>query len=235
MRKMGCWAVYLTVALLAIASGTSARANTVTIDFESGPIATGGPYAPGSGTNNFTLDKFIFSPSCHYDRPYQAPGRPGAPTGYWLGYDASGCYDDPTGQAIGYNPNYLGPGGPVLLSPRIFVAQEFGALFSLESLMFASIADDTGGIQVYSSKGGFFSTSYSDGLWIERTFNSDVWRDVAWLEFRGGGGGAPAGFDNLRLSSAAIPEPSTLPILILSLGLMALVARRIGANKGSAS
>lgn len=219
----------LVAAAVTLGLGAPAGANTITIDFEDGPYASAGPYGPESGTNNFLSQHFVFSPSCHFDHlnQWNGPnGRAPAPFGYWLGYDASGCYDDPSGQAIGNNHNYLGPGGPIVQSPRVFVAQEFGATFSLESLVFATIAPDTGGIQVYSSKGGFFSTDYSDGVWVEHSFSGDVWRNVEWLEFRGGGGGAPAGFDNLRLSSNAIPESGSLALLGLALAAMWLQSRR---------
>ncbi len=209
-RKTFRGALVVVWAVLSAACA-AANAGTLTIDFEDGPYGSGTtPYSPTSGTNNFLSQHFVFSPGCHFDwLNVRSGGGTPAPFGHWLGFDSSGCYDDPSGQAIGYNKNYLGPSGPVTNRPSIFIQHEFGALFDVESFIFASIADDIGGYQVRSSKGGLFQTSYSDGMFTGRTLSGEEWRDVAWIEFSTGSLGAPVGFDQLVLKSSAISEPAS--------------------------
>ena len=85
-------------AIVCFAAITS-HAGVVTFGFEDGPYATPGtPYAPTSGTNNFQLGGFDFSPGCHFDWvTFQASRYP--QQGAWLGFDTSGCYA-PNGQNI---------------------------------------------------------------------------------------------------------------------------------------
>ena len=212
LARIGIAAICLGGAQL----GTAAHANVLKIDFEDGPYAPAvAPYGPDSGTNNFTTQHFSFSPACHFDWVNQSDGAP-APFGHWLGFDTSGCYDS-NGSAIGYNHDYLGPNGPVLTQSKLFVQQEFGEQFSLESFMFATIASDTGGLEVRSSKGGLFQTGYPDGVFAEHTFSGAQWTDVTWLEFTSIAPGVPVGFDNLVLSGNAIPEPNAFLLALLAL------------------
>ncbi|PTT80051.1 hypothetical protein DBR42_20205 [Pelomonas sp. HMWF004] len=205
----------VTAALL----GAQAGANTVQIGFEDGPYASAAtPYGPTSGTNNFSTEHFLFSPGCHFDWVSTADGAP-APFGHWLGFDTSGCYDPSGGVAggnIGYNTNYLGPGGPVLMQSKLFVQQEFGAQFTLESFVFATVDSSSGGLEVRSSKGGFFTTGYPDGNFAQHMLSGAKWTDVDWLEFRSIAPGVPVGFDNLVLSSNAVPEPGALHLALLA-------------------
>jgi hypothetical protein len=224
LTRVGLAAVSLTAALL----NSSASANVLTIGFEDGPYASAVlPYGPTSGTNNFSTDHFSFSPACHFDWEAVADGAP-APYGHWLGFDTSGCYDPSAGSPggnIGYNTNYLGPGGPTLLQSKLFVQQEFGFQFTLESFIFATIASDSGGLVVRSSKGGFFSTGYPDGNFAQHNFSGAEWTDVNWLEFTSIAPGAPVGFDKLVLSSSAIPEPGALHLALLACAAAGLSCR----------
>lgn len=209
--RFGLTAASLTVAIFS----SSASANVLTIGFEDGPYAPAlPPYGPTSGTNNFLTEHFVFSPGCHFDWEASSDGAP-APFGHWLGFDTSGCYA-PSGGNIGYNTNYLGPGGPTLLQSKLFVQQEFGLQFTLESFVFATIASDSGGLEVRSSRGGFFTTGYPDGNFAKHTLSGAQWTDVDWLEFTSIAPGIPVGFDNLVLSGNAIPEPNALALALLA-------------------
>lgn len=220
-----------TACMAAALVGSSANANVVTIGFEDGPYAPAvPPYGPSSGTNNFSTEHFVFSPGCHFDWGASAGGSP-SPLGHWLGFDTSGCYDPSSGGPnIGYNTNYLGPGGPVPLQGRMFVQQELGLQFTLESFVFVSIASDAGGLEVRSSKGGFFTTGYPDGNLTQHNFSGAEWSDVAWLEFTALSSGFPVGFDNLALSGNAIPEPDAL-----ALALLACAAATLSWRQGRAA
>lgn len=226
LARLGLTAVALTATLL----GSPAGANTAQIGFEGGPYAPAiPPYGPSSGTNNFLTEHFLFSPGCHFDWVAIADGMP-APFGHWLGFDTSGCYD-PSGGAIGYNTNYLGPGGPTIQQSTLFVQQEFGEQFSLESFVFATVASDSGGLTVRSSKGGLFVTGYPDGNFAEHSFSGAEWTDVDWLEFTSNAPGIPVGFDNLALSGNAIPEPNALYLSLLACAAAALSWRRAAAPR----
>jgi hypothetical protein len=161
---------------------------------------------------------FNFSPSCHFDwvlAPQQHVGL-----GHWLGFDLSGCL---SGER---NSTYQGPGGPVSAS-LLHVSQSSGALFSLESFVFADILPSIGHqLTVTSSKGGVFTTSGIEGLFTERQFVADEWKDVAWLVFDAGGAGLPVGIDNLVLSSSALPEPGVLGLSIAALLGAGVASRR---------
>lgn len=218
----------LAVATLAVAlAGSSASANVVTIGFEDGPYAPAvPPYGPTSGTNNFSAEHFAFSPGCHFDWEASAGGAP-SPLGHWLGFDMGGCYDPSSGGAnIGYNTNYLGPGGPVHPLGKMFVQQEFGLQFTLESFVFVSIASDEGGLEVRSSKGGFFTTGYPGANLTQHNFSGAEWTDVDWLEFTALSSGFPVGFDNLSLSGNAVPEPDALALALVACAAGALSWRR---------
>lgn len=195
---------------------TTASANTVTFGFENG---AGMPN--GSGTNNFLIDHFVFSPACHYD-VVPNNGRP--EQGRWIGFDMSGCYEQNGGGNIGYNHNFLGPDGPVLWRARLFVAQEFGELFTLESFLMVNTELFGGATMVVRSSKGGYASLYGD-QYAKATFSGDQWTDVSWLEFDSMGGGLPRGIDDLVLSSNAIPEPATLG-LGAAAALAAMAARR---------
>lgn len=205
--------IALTAALLSSPAG----ANTVQIGFEDGPYAPSvPPYGPESGTNNFSTEHFLFSPGCHFDWGTSTGGAP-SPLGHWLGFDMGGCYDPGSGGSnIGYNKNYLGPGGPALAQGRMFVQQELGLQFTLDSFVFMSIVPDEGGLEVRSSKGGFFSTGFPGGNLTQYNFSGAEWMDVEWLEFNALSSGFPVGFDNLVLTSNAIPEPNGLHLALLA-------------------
>lgn len=206
---------------------TAASANTVTFGFE----AEAGP-PQVSGTSNFLIDHFVFSPACHYD-VVPNNGRP--EQGDWIGFDMAGCYEQNGGTSIGYNHNYLGPDGPVLWQARLFVAQEFGELFTLESFLMVN-TDEFGSTNmiVRSSKGGYVSL-YGD-QYTKSTFSGDQWTDVAWLEFDSMGGGLPRGIDDLVLSGNAIPEPGTLCLgAAAALAALAVRRRRVEAEAQSTS
>ena len=210
-------------ATMALHYGSIAQAGTITIGFESGPYAIPvPPFGPNSGTNNFSTDHFVFSPGCHFDWLAQYGSGQAAPYGHWLGFDSSGCGGPPS---IGYNTDYLGPAGSAPKTPTLFVQHESGALFTIESLVFAAISTDAGGLQVRSSKGGFYQTSGIDGMFTARSFSGSQWSDIEWLEFTSFAPGVPLGFDNLVLSSTAIPEPGSIG-LVLAAALGLIAARR---------
>jgi hypothetical protein len=221
--RLGLAAAGLAAALV----GSPSSANVVTIGFESGPYAPAvPPYGPDSGTNNFSTEHFVFSPGCHFDWETNSGGVP-SPLGHWLGFDMGGCYDPSSGGPhIGYNTNYLGPGGPALAQGKMFVQHEFGQQFTLESFVFVSIVTAEGGLEVRSSKGGFFSTGFPGSDLTQYNFSGAAWTDVDWLEFTALSSGIPVGFDNLALSGNAIPEPNALALALLGCSAAALAWRQ---------
>jgi hypothetical protein len=184
----------------------SAKANTVTVDFES--IAVLGLVA-----DNLATQGFSFSPNCHYD----VMGGPSAATGYWLGYDASGCN---TGGPPRSNPNYLGPSDlryPDNQVPNIYITEEGGSLFSL-----LGITNTRSAWRIESSRGGLFTPGeLIGGIPESFTFTGVQWENLSWLLVSGGRGGEPVGFDNVifDLPNGSVPIPSGL-----SLGIFALLA-----------
>lgn len=202
------------IAAILLTAGVQVAAAPVLIDFEEQPT--------GSRTNNFTSKGFIFSPSCSYgvlDTYNGTAGQTAAPFGNWLGFTVSGCF----GGGIGANTNYLGPPG-VASGGLMYVASESGQSFNLNSFVFATVANDSFGVDVYSSRGGFAAFSWSGGNFVENTFTGADWRNLDWLVFSTRIAGAPAGFDNLNLNT--LPIPSTL-WLLLSATLILVVRGRL--------
>ena len=211
---------YLISQLCAIAIAVVAQspvmANTVTVGFNELPQLP--------GNQDFLSQHVLFSPSCHYhlmnhytDMLNSAP----APYGKYLAFDQSGCQDDPNPQYDNYyNHNYLGPSGWQPNAAKMFVALEFGGVFTLESFVYASF-DSSGSYQVISSKGGARTIDASEGNFSLKEFSGDEWTGITWLEFLrpAGGSDVQRGFDNLRLRSNEIPEPASY-----GLGILALMA-----------
>jgi hypothetical protein len=211
------------VVVAAVAFGAfGAKAGTVTIGFEDGPFgSTGAPFGPTSGTNNFSTQGFVFSPGCHHDwvpTPAYVSGR----GGHWLGFDISGCGGSPG--SIGFNTDYLGPGGPVVQRGSMFVRHLWGETFTAESFVFATFL--SAGMTVTSSKGGSLRVDSPDAPWSTIHFAGDEWRDISWLVFDTGSSGVPVGFDDLVVSGAAIPSPSTLFLALPALLLGGWLQRR---------
>lgn len=212
--------------LLAVAMAglihSSALAGAITVTFDE----IGLP--PPDSRANFVTQQVRFSPSCHHhiDNVGVEFGPP-APFGKYLAWDQSGCYVDPNPN-IGnfYNPNYLGPSGWEPHIAKMYVELEFGDLFSLQSLVFASRLE-SGKYSVTSSKGGFRIIDGADGVFTVRSFVGDEWADVRWLEFvRIAGTDIPWGFDNLVLASNALPEPSSYGLAAFALLAVGAASRR---------
>ncbi len=192
----------------------SAHSAPVTIDFEDQPT--------GSRTDNFTSQGFVFSPKCHYDLldSYNGTsGRVAAPFGKWLGFDPGGSCG---GGTFGDPPNYLGPTG-VGFGGEMYVASENGRRFSLNSLVFVTVDSGAFGLDVFSSRGGFASFDWTGGNFVEYSFAGSDWGNLDWLVFSTRSGGAPSGFDNLRLN--VLPVPSTLSLLLFGLTLLSTARR----------
>ena len=193
------------------------RAANIVFDFESIPA--------GVYINNFNSKGFRFSPDCHY-HSFDSFYRPGtankAPSGNWLSFDQSGCYES---SFSSFNHDYLGP--EIGQSGRMYIERISGGKFSLASFDFGTSAFDAGGMQVNSSKGGIASFTYSLDLWQTQVFDGPLWQDVDWLVFsRLGGSDTPVGFDNLVLQVQGVDEPPAVALIGASLALMGLVRRR---------
>jgi hypothetical protein len=204
------WILRASIAV-AVLGAPGVQAGTVSIGFEDGPYGPAAlPYGPESGTNNFSTQGFIFSPGCHHDwlpTPAHVPDR----GGHWLGFDVSGCYD--SAGAIGYNKDYLGPGGPEARTGTMFVKHLWGETFTAESFVWAATGLSSG-LTIRSSKGGELWLSLPYEPWDTVSLVGDEWRDISWLVFSAGGSGVPAGFDDLVLSGAAVPIPGTLGLAL---------------------
>jgi hypothetical protein len=202
MQKITHVLAFTALAILPV----SAKANTVTVDFES--IAVLGLVA-----DNLVTQGFSFSPNCHYD----VMGGPSAATGAWLGYDASGCSTSGPPRA---NPNYLGPTDlryPDNQVPNVYITEQGGSPFSL-----LGITNARSGWRIESSQGGLFTPGeLIGGIPESFTFTGSQWENLSWLLVSGGRGGEPVGFDNLvfDLPDGSVPIPSGL-----SLGVFALLA-----------
>lgn len=187
--------------------------------------------------SNFVTQGVRFSPSCHQhiDDAGIEFGPP-APFGKYLSWDQSGCYVNPNPN-IGnsFNTNYLGPSGWESDIAKMYVELESRDLFSLESLIFASRVNG-GKYSVTSSKGGFRIIDGADGVFTTRSFAGDEWADVRWLEFvRIAGSDIPWGFDNLALTSNAVPEPSSYGLAALALFGLIVGRGRRGARPTEAA
>ncbi len=205
LRTLGC----VAVATAAVA----AQAAVVTVQFEAavGDIVFAN-YAEGG---------LRFSPNSHRD------GVAG-PTGQWLGWDTLARPN-----MLGFtesNPDWLGSpdlspntNGGVPVLPWMHVDAD-GALFSLLSVDVMAYQ-----IEFLSSRGGHLLSSGMNPYPQALAFAGDEWTNVQWLLMRAISPGIPAGIDNLVVS---VPEPASpeLVLMALSLAVVSLRRRRLGAN-----
>ena len=211
------WATGLVAAAAAVAAlavaHQPAQASMVSVDFESVPA--------GYGTSsNLVSDGVVFSPDCHYDIPtFYSPGNTPAPSGHWIGFDASGCSDPAK-----TNPDYLG--GQRYSGANLYVALDGGGAFTLDSFDFMQIG--MAGMTMRSSNGGVASVGTVSNTHYD--FSAPEWTGIDWLLFSTFAG-APVGLDNLRLDVQGVPEPGSVLLALSAL----LTAAAAGARPGRRS
>ena len=217
IQNMKFKVIWLVLFGFVLSISSVSRAANIVFDFESIPV--------GSYIDNFNSKGFRFSPDCHYhvsDYHYRPGSSNTAPSGNWLGFDQSGCYEGSFGW---FNHDYLGP--EIGQLGRMYIERISGGRFSLASFDFGTSAFDAGAMQVNSSKGGIASFAYPTDLWQTQVFDGPLWQGIDWLVFsRINGSDTPVGFDNLVLQVQGVDEPPAVALIVASLALMGFVRRR---------
>jgi hypothetical protein len=204
---------YFCACIAAVVLGLCAfaQAATIVLDMEDLPAGYVQPQ------NQFSQG-FRLSPRCHFD--IATDGRENV-SGQWLGFDEGGC-DNPRYT----NPNYFGREIPGIGAALVFVDRA-GEKFDF--LAFAHAGDT---LRVISSAGATVTLrSTTDGRFETFKLPGDGWREISWVAFVGGRGGAPTTpIDNLTFDVDAAPAgaPAAFSALLLGLGVLRL---RRGAGR----